>query len=97
MADCTVVNKEGIYYVGGVGVDATTVTEDTIKIMGIICCAKASTDTIVVTTEAGTAQTILNWVGPISLSESFDMHGIRAKGVIVNHSSTGGKCVIVTE
>lgn len=97
MAACTIVNTLGMYYVGGVGTDATTVTSDVVKIKGIICVAAASADTISITTSAGTAQRILNWASPVTLSESFDMYGMRAEGIIVTHSSTANKCIIVTE
>lgn len=97
MAACTIVNKQGVYYVGGVGTDATTVTTGTIKIKGIVCVAAASADTIAITALAGTSQNVLNWASPITLSESFDMHGLRVEGLIVTHSSTANKCIIVTE
>ena len=97
MAAATIVNKQGVYFVGGVGTDATTVSSGVLKIKGIVCSAAASAATTTITASAGTAERILQWAAPVTLSETFDMHGLRVDGLIVTQSSTANKCIIITE
>ena len=97
MAAATIVNKQGVYYVGGAGTDATTVATGVLKIKGIVCSAAASAATTTITASAGTVERILSWASPVTLSESFDMHGVRVEGLIVTQSSTANKCIIITE
>lgn len=97
MAAATIINTSYGYKVGGTGTDATTATTDIIKIKGIVCVAAASADTILVTAVGGTSQTLLNWVAPISLSDSFNFYGARVNGVVVTLSSTANHCLIITE
>ena len=101
MAAATIINTKYGYLVGGVGTDATTVTTGIVKIKGIVCSAVASAATALVSEVAfggaGTAQRLINWAAPITLTESFDMHGVRADGIVVTLAATGTRVMIITE
>jgi len=102
MAAATIRNTKYGYLVGGTGTDATTVTTDVVKIKGIVCTSVASAATALVTenigvSTTGSANRLLNWASPVTLSETFDMHGIRAEGIIVTIAATGTRVAIITE
>ena len=102
MAVATIRNTKYGYLVGGTGTDATTVTTQTVKIKGIVCTAVASAATCLVSeavgvSVTGTANRVLNWAAPVTLAETFDMHGLRADGIIVTCAATGTRVAIITE
>ena len=98
MAAATIVNTQYGYYVGDGGTDATTVTTSMTQIKGIICVAAASASTITVT-EAGTARSLVTFLSiPGALTQSYNMHNLKADGVIVTLNTTSAdRCIIVVE
>jgi len=101
MAPATIINTKYGYLVGGVGTDPTTITTQTVKIKAVVCTAVASAATAllseVVFGGAGTAQRLVIWASPVNLTETFDMHGVRADGLIATLGATGTRLAIITE
>jgi len=91
MALATITKKQWGYVVGGAGVDATPVATGDIHVKRLLLSGAASADTVQITDAAGTV--IVNWVAPVSLTETVEIDA-KLKGITVNQSSSAAGSVV---